>query len=174
MSNQSDFLKNEFWILSWNASVQRALKYNPKKTVSERVKFREHLIEYCDKEIIPKYIDGQSEIEHLSNIMRVCDEANKYNDCDLLSKPYNIGIAQKLLNLQLKYLWCAGLVKQPPHCPVDRIILSKTSLKNKLNWTQIETLGEYKKAIQAIVHTANGMPIALWELEEYNRRNSKR
>lgn len=34
-----------------------------------------------------------------------------------------IGHAQKALNLYLKYMWCAGWVREPPHCPFDRIVL---------------------------------------------------
>lgn len=29
------------------------------------------------------------------------------------------GRAQKMLNMYLKYLWCAGMIDTPPHCPFD-------------------------------------------------------
>ena len=34
----------------------------------------------------------------------------------------NFGIAQKMLNLYLKYMWSLGHIQSPPHFPVDRII----------------------------------------------------
>lgn len=86
-----------------------------------------------------------------------------------MKKVYNIGIAQKLLNLQLKYLWCAGFIGVPPHCPVDRIIISKTYLRDRFNWTQIDGISEYQKAIEAIRSVAQHKSIAVWELENYDR-----
>jgi hypothetical protein len=37
----------------------------------------------------------------------------------------NFGIAQKMLNLYLKYMWSLGNIQEPPHFPVDRIIQIK-------------------------------------------------
>ncbi len=171
MNTQQTFLRNEFWISSWNASVQRALRYQKNKTEAERSAFRDHIIKHCDEAIIPHYKTTQSEAEHIKNIVGLVDFASSFPDKNILAQQYNIGISQKLLNLQLKYLWCLGLIKMPPHCPVDRIILNSTKLKNKMNWTQINSIYEYEKAIEAIKEVAGNKPIALWELETYNRRN---
>ena len=166
---KSKFLRNEFWILSWNASVQRAVKYAKDRTEKDRRSFRDYVIEHCNREIIPRYDKGQTEPEHIANIVELRDVALAYRDKGLLISPYNIGVAQKLLNLQLKYLWCAGLVGIPPHCPVDRIILSHTGLRNRVNWTHITTVSEYEQAIEAIKEKAGGKPIAEWELTTYDR-----
>ena len=166
--NKQNFLRSEFWILSWNASVQRALKYRKKNEV-ERAAFREYIISYCNNRILPKYEKDQSESDHINNIVELYEHASSYPDQELLLKPYNLGVSQKLLNLQLKYLWCVGAVETPPHCPVDRIILNHTKLKNKMNWTQITTIADYMKAIDAIKEVAGDKEIALWELESYDR-----
>ena len=79
----------------------------------------------------------------------------------------------KLLNLQLKYLWCAGMVKKPPHCPVDRIILEKTKLRGKCNWTEIDSIERYEEVIQVFTEQADSegfKHIADWELCNYSRR----
>ncbi len=83
-------------------------------------------------------------------------------------------MAQKLLNLYLKYLWCMGHVAEPPHCPVDRIILAETTLRDRLNWTKITTREQYMSAINALrqVATAQGQSLAVWELLNY-RSNRK-
>lgn len=89
----------------------------------------------------------------------------------LASEGYKFGVAQNLMNLLLKYLWCLGYIPEPPPCPVDRIILSKTSLRGKLNWTQIQSADEYRKAISAIQKVAcqERLSIAQWELREFGR-----
>jgi hypothetical protein len=169
MPPQAEFLRNEFWILSWNASVQRALRYAENAPDAGKREFREAIIRFCNEEIIPCYQDPTSEDKHIGNIVRICDYATQQDKGLLLAKPYNIGISQKLLNLQLKYLWCAGYIERPPHCPVDRIILSKTRLKGKMNWTQITTIDEYMKAISAIRDSAGSQHFTDWEIEAFNR-----
>ena len=88
---------------------------------------------------------------------------------------YRYSSAQKLLNLYLKYQWCLGHVAEPPHCPVDRIVLSMTSLKNKANWTEIDSRHEYMQLIDAIREQADrdGLSIAAWEMTNYRRRQSR-
>jgi len=85
---------------------------------------------------------------------------------------YKLGVAQKLLNLLLKYLWSLGWIKEPPHCPVDRIILGKTALRDQLNWTQMVRQEDYVRAMEAIRRKADaeGLSIAHWELKNFARR----
>jgi hypothetical protein len=63
---------------------------------------------------------------------------------------YKYGVAQKLLNLFLKYLWCLGTIAEPPHCPVDRIIIGKTCYKDK-NWTEIVQRSEQLDKTQRLL-----------------------
>jgi hypothetical protein len=76
------------------------------------------------------------------------------------------------LNLALKYYWCLGLIQEPPHCPVDKIIIDKTVFRGKINWTQMLTEREYLKVISAIGSLAEeqNCSIAQWELNNYERR----
>lgn len=157
-------------MLSWNASVQRAVKYRKDSAERQRKEFRRKVISYCEKEILPHYSSTQSEEKHIENIISLCDYAQAYSDHQLLASPYNIGASQKLLNLQLKYLWCLGLISMPPHCPIDRIVLSYTKLKDHMNWTEISEVSEYREGIKAIREVAGDMALSLWELEIYNRR----
>ena len=170
MSRQTDFLQNEFWILSWNASVQRAVSYRKQSAGKERAEFRRYMIDYCERSILPAYRSSISEEEHVANIVALRDAAQSYAGQRLLTKPYSIGVSQKLLNLQLKYLWCADLRPMPPHCPIDRIVLGYTTLRNRMNWTKISDVGTYRQAIEAIRDVAGDKAIALWELENYDRR----
>ncbi|MBN3196976.1 hypothetical protein [Pectobacterium versatile] len=78
---------------------------------------------------------------------------------------YKFGVAQKLLNLLLKYLWCLGNIPEPPYCPVDRIILEKTSFRGKVNWTIITRTSEYQRAICAIKPIAQSCDLSIAECE---------
>jgi hypothetical protein len=94
-------------------------------------------------------------------------------DTGVLGKDgYKYGVAQKLLNLALKYYWCLGLIKEPPHCPVDKIVIDMTVFRGKVNWTQILTEREYLDIISAIMALAEkeNCSIAQWELNNYERR----
>jgi hypothetical protein len=55
-----------------------------------------------------------------------------------------IGLAQKALNLYLKYLWCLGEIHEPPHCPLDSIVLGQVPGCKDVRWTLIATLGSDK------------------------------
>ena len=39
------------------------------------------------------------------------------------------GVAQKALNIYLKYLWCSNFDVRPPHCPFDYDIISRLNPK---------------------------------------------
>jgi len=62
---------------------------------------------------------------------------------------YRYGVAEKLLNLALKYYWCLGHIPTPPHCPVDRIVIEKTHLRGRVNWTEIKDEPQYRGVIEA-------------------------
>ncbi len=167
--NKKDFLIEEFWMLSWNASVQRAKIYKKGTNEEDRKEFRKDVIDYCTNFIIPMYDLEVAEDKHLANIQSLTNKVSNFSSSRILNDGYKIGVAQKLLNLKLKYLWCLNFIPIPPHCPVDRIILSKTSLKDKMNWTQISTIEEYMDAIYAIKLVAGKKPLAEWELDNFDR-----
>lgn len=166
------FITSEFWILSWNASVQRANIYAVPDVSNTRKKFRDSVIDYAETKLISEYYDPVTESRHLQSILSLSDYGTQSGHCMLGSDGYRIGIAQKLLNLQLKYLWCLSLIPEPPHCPIDRIILGKTALKDSMKWTKISTIEEYQRAIDAVRPLAEslGLSIAEWELQVYDRR----
>ena len=88
---------------------------------------------------------------------------------------FNIGHSQKLINILLKYYWCLGWLKnEPPHCPLDRIVLSKAQIKSEgktPSWTKMDSIEDYKKYIKEIKKIADPKSIAIWELEIFNRRD---
>lgn len=172
-ANQSParaFLTSEFWQLSWSASVQRAGVYRPGLASKARLAFRDQLVEWLDAEVIPDYRASVSETAHVRHLQRTVEHATRIGSAVLADGRYRIGIAQKLVNLQLKYLWCSGLIPEPPHCPVDRVILTQTRHGHSPPaWTRMDSKDGYLDAIRAIGEKAQaaGATIARWELEVY-------
>ena len=179
------FLIDEFYKLSFNAAVQRNKIYSGGDEVKKSnfraqiKKFTAEILEgYCLSEI--------SEQQHLDNLLKLQSASIQYGNI-LIGNMLNIGTVQKILNLNLKYWWCAGWVKStPPHCPVDAIVLKSMlsiAIEHKIKgpsveiirrcrWTRIATIDEYKEVINAIRDILNSSGIkkslADWELHQYN------
>lgn len=118
------FLKNEFWMLSVQGAFQRARIYlkNEKSSVQDeylRDGFRNGFREYIDQKLINDYEVDLSEKKHLSNILAFKHHAESIGYGILYDNNFKYGVAQKLLNLYLKYLWVGGYIKEPIHFPVD-------------------------------------------------------
>lgn len=171
VTTKREYLLNELWILSWGASVQRANLFRQTASDEKKSKFRRAVIGYANKKLIPSYFSQVTEMTHISNISRLSAYGTKVGENVLQKNGYKFGVAQKLINLQLKYLWCLDVVVEPPHCPVDRIIINKTRLREKVSWTKMVDLNEYKEVIAAIREVADrsGQTVARWELEVYDR-----
>src|SRR4030042_3325906 len=154
MKDKIEFVTNELWILAWAASVQRAKLYGEKtdsdKSSMDVTRFRENVIRFLSEKIIPQYVEGCTEEQHYENIETLIAHANEVDPGILGTGGYKYGVAQKLLNLALKYYWCLGLVSEPPHCPIDRIIIGKTRHTGKINWTQITKRSQYEEIIKEV------------------------
>ena len=173
---KAKFIITELLVLAWAASVQRAKLYIEKSDSAKSsiavTKFREEVIKFLRRDIIPKYKYGCTEEQHYKNIEALIAHANKIDPGILCGQGYKYGVAQKLLNLALKYYWCLGFISEPPHCPIDRIIISKTKYKGKINWTKILKRSEYEEVINEVKALAQreGLSIPQWELKHYSRR----
>lgn len=165
------FLEYEFWMLAWAGSVQRNITYKENASESEKTEFRKKMHDILKDKILPQYKVTLDSDKHVKNIKKIIDEANNFGS-SFLEGSYKFGTAQKLLNLTLKYHWCMGWIEEPPHCPVDRIIISETHLEGKLNWTDITDLNVYEQAIEAINIKAleKNLSLAEYELQVFSRR----
>lgn len=153
--SQTKFIQEEVWMLTYGASFQRAYAYV--KDASEKTKghFKVMTSGYID-DMLSQYRDGSvSEEEHVENIKRVSEYSANFSEI-FIGGRINFGIAQKMVNLYLKYQWCLGNIAEPPHFPVDRIIqekLIKSARKNKIApiqlkpWTQFKDESHYLKVI---------------------------
>jgi len=114
--------------------------------------------------------------EHAKNISTLADTLTERH-CDILRNGrFRIGSAQKGLNLYLKYLWCAGEIIAPPHCPIDGGLIVKLGSAFRGNsWTQIDDIEQYKKVIAAAQNKGKkeAKSLAEWELHYWNDENVK-
>lgn len=171
MNPQQTFINTEVWILTFGGAFQRANIYADKVSEKQRRDFREALILKVEKNLLPQYKSEVSEEKHIQNILEIVAYSHEHTP---ILKPGQLyfGVAQKLLNLYLKYQWCLGNIAQPPHFPVDRIIQQKLKFKPIINWTSMKSEEEYKSIIECARKDAEekGISLAEWELEEFARR----
>lgn len=179
------FLNNEIWTLTFGGAFQRANVYSKNYPESIRIAFRKALRKEIEKLVKEKYSKKVSENEHLINIKSIV-AFSKTLKIEKENIPINFGVAQKMLNLYLKYLWALEVLEfDPPHFPVDRIIqleFNKLAKKHKLKtqtvepWTQFNDASKYldvinfAKIIINNIDAYNHFSLAQLELTLFDRR----
>lgn len=178
MKMKLDFLQNEIWILTFAGGFQRTKIYTGTINEEQRSDYRKLLRNYIEGIVEESYQKDVSEEEHLVHIQSIVNYSDSLEEFQKNAK-MNFGVAQKLLNLYLKYLWCMEVLKfAPPHFPVDRIIqerLNEKAKEYKLKslkiepWTQFEDKNKYMAVIdfaREIIKESNGqLNYSLPELE---------
>ena len=174
--DKKKFISNEIWMLTFSAAFQRAYIYSG-GSEEDKKQFRNHLRNFIDREIFPKYLNQVNDEEHLNSINEIVESSKSFER--ILNKgKINFGISQKILNLYLKYRWCIGAIQTPPpHFPVDRRIqeISKYH-KNMFSWTQLTDSKKYMDFIEhvrEIVRNSNEyQSIAEYELKNFERQKN--
>ena len=115
---------------------------------------------------------NMSDDDHCNNISGLAESINNEYAEILIRKKFRIGVAQKLLNIYLKYLWCMNIISNPPHCPFDSGIVSllEGDARNYL-WTKSDSIVEYRNVVYAAREKAkfSNQSLAEWELTEYQK-----
>jgi len=127
-------------------------------------------------EIENKYDTMLSEEEHVQFILNTANKLTDNIGQYLRNEEFRIGITQKLINMHLKYLWCSGVVSEPPHCPIDGIIRDKVKVeypKFNYDWISSNSIEDYTSAVATLHQQAESksQTIAQWELREFRRRD---
>lgn len=154
---KKQFINSEIWILTFAGGFQRANVYKDNPSEKARLAFRQAIRSHIETLVATQYHNSVSEEGHLQNIWEISRKANKLK-IDGLEANLNFGIAQKLLNLYLKYRWSLGTLKaEPPHFPVDRMIqeaLNREAKKYGVKllkiepWTQFDSEEKYLAVIR--------------------------
>ena len=118
------------------------------------------------------YTSPVSEQDHVRNIRALADQVSVCCGHFLANGRVRFGVAQKELNLFLKYLWCADRLLAPPHCPFDAVVIGTLPNEVRVAWTKIETEGPYLRLVEAAKVKAEGESLAKWELRVWNSTRS--
>jgi hypothetical protein len=110
---------------------------------------------------------GVSDDRHIDKIVQLADGVTKDPTEALHGSRYRIGTAQKAVNLYLKYLWCADLIAEPPHCPFDNQIIGRLPNvpREWRNWTTVDDPEAYERWVQEARTLARDRSLARWELD---------
>lgn len=134
-------------------------------------RFARHLRHALEK-FLPEYRKSVSDERHCANIERLSDELSAKHKKALHGGRFRIGSAQKALNLYLKFMWCLGRIRQPPHCPFDAIVLAKIPGSETVKWTQLDDISKYREIVKNARKGAGKIKLAKWELEVYGKRTA--
>jgi hypothetical protein len=161
------FILREISSMTLAAATQRSGLYKPGTPEKARRPFHESLRALLE-ELAKAYTAPVGEEMHIRNIERVTLELSTKHQDVLAASGMRIGLAQKALNLYLKYLWCLGEIHEPPHCPIDAIVLKRVPGYQDVCWTRMKTIKEYCDIIAAAKTVSKGVSLAVWELALYN------
>jgi hypothetical protein len=150
-----------------SASFQRAGVYAT--GISEKDK-RAFVVQFRAKlrSLERVYKQSVSEEDHIRNIETFADKLSLEFPRVLAGGKMRTGVAQKAVNLYLKFLWCFGWIPEPPHCPIDSIVLAAVGDTDK--WTKLDGIKEYRKKIAKIKQVAGDQSLAEWECTLWNSK----
>ena len=165
-SDKDKFLADVAFGIALAGTAQRGKVYRRESSADERKNFRSAL--RCALENLAQQYDAPvTDDRHVSNIDDLARTLSKQHPEALNASSFRIGSAQKALNLYLKMLWCFDRIPTPPHCPFDRVVLSRVPGCESVKWTQLDSLPEYERIVRRARSVSNGVSLADWELHLY-------
>ncbi|MXZ48100.1 MAG: hypothetical protein F4Z13_02410 [Candidatus Dadabacteria bacterium] len=171
------FLERETLMLTINGALNTRNRNYPiycNTDKKKRDEFRESLRGQLNLKL-EEYRAGEVQDDrHIANIKNLSYTLSRHHHEILFKGKFRIGTAQKALNLYLKYGWARGIIPEPPHCPIDSIVLKEINKYPsdarceicRKTWTEIDTIEEYLHFIDKARIEANkkGQTLARWEL----------
>lgn len=161
------FLRDEFFSFTLAAVAQRGNIYRPGLKETDRSLLHRVLRQELHQ-ISQAYESTSPEADHVQRIVALSASVSSAAGSVLEAGRFRIGSAQKALNLYLKYLWCAGWIGTPPHCPFDAIVLRRVPGSRDVAWTRLDTEADYLQVVANAKAAAHGQSLAEWELALYN------
>ncbi|WP_445178075.1 hypothetical protein [Pseudomonas sp. McL0111] len=174
-NNKKRFLRYELGLLSLNAALStrngEAPVYAKGVGFHQRTKEKKVFRGFLEK-LEHIYAKGNvTEKQHIEFIQKTADDISEVLGNKLHNGRFRIGVAQKLINLHLKYLWATGHIGEPPHCPIDGIVRDKAKIS--YDWTTSDSIKAYAQAVQDLKKVASTRTLSVWELEEFRRRDEQ-
>ena len=153
---------------SLRAALQRNKTYVNGTSTNDRKVFRDAWAALI-VETATKYKQEVTDPVHCHNVAQITESLSNRFAPILMGDRLRFGTSQKAFNLYLKCLWrLKELGRQPPHCPIDRIVLQKA--KSPGSWTKSDSVQEYESWIDAIRKCAltERKTLADWEYDVWN------
>jgi hypothetical protein len=168
LNPKKEFLLSQALLSAEIASLQRASVYSSRASDLDRQNLCE-ILRVTLVEIAGQYTKPVSEDAHIQNIVRLANTISSKCTVSLVNGRFRFGIAQKALNLYLKYLWCLEQIPMPPHCPFDSRVMAKLPSIVQVSWTRLDDISAYLALVAAAkqVAAATGQSLAEWELSVY-------
>lgn len=160
------FLSEEFLTMSVFGALGRSRTYAQTATDCDKGKVRLALRAKL-AQTAQEYASSVTEDRHVQKIRRIADELSAEHQHCLRAGRFRVGIAQKALNLYLKYLWCQGRIPTPPHCPFDRRMIDRIPGADTQNWTELDNIDDYLQLVAAAKRASAGRTLSEWELETW-------
>jgi hypothetical protein len=165
---EDEVIKGSLWQVTVYAAFQRAKVYSSNAEVSDKKGVKQTLEQEINKRL-PKYTNPVSEKSHIANIAAIAKAIDKKWSASLDQGSIPIGVVQKAFNLYLKLMWCMKEIHEPPHCPLDKIIIDRLPYKHRKSWTKIRDIETYKILVVHLKKKTGGKSLAVWELETYEK-----
>lgn len=170
-NQQDEFLHDEIWILTFAGGFQRANVYADGISEKTRRNFRADIREKVSNLVSLHYADSTVGTEaHMDHLVHLKNWIDSSYPALLRAGEIKLGVVQKIFNLYLKYQWCRGEIKMPPHCPFDRIVIQQLDLNRDVAWTRMNSVDEYRFLVGEAQRKAGKKSIAEWELECFSPR----
>ncbi len=168
---KNEVILSSLWQVTIYASFQRARVYTSDADNEIRKGVKESLESAINSKLI-HYIERKvTEKDHVKYIKQISKKINtKWGDY-LLENEIPIGVVQKSFNLYLKLMWCLKKIKEPPHCPKDKVIIDFLPRKHRTSWTKIRDIETYNNLITnlKVLAEKKKLSLAKWELSEYKK-----
>lgn len=175
MTEREEFLRQTALFNAIGAAFQHALIYLDGIDNYAKEKLKRDLEEHL-RRVETQYRGSVSPEKHLHTIADVVKGMSRKHPHILKNGRFRVGIAQKAVNIYLKLLWCYGWIPEPPHCPIDSIVLAEVG-DRKTKWTKMDDIEDYLAAIERIQayirQTGEMMSLSKWELYVWNNRRKK-
>ena len=166
---QLSFLEYEFTTSSLLAALATRRKTHPTYAANATDQHRETVKLWLKSYLVQlgkrHQLRSLSEEEHLQEIRVLAAEASRIHARALHDGRFRFGVAQKLVNLYLKYLWSVGIVSAVHHCPLDGIINSEANLGYE--WNTSDSEEEYVHAIFKLRTHVGGEVLQDWEIRAF-------
>ena len=172
---KDDLIQNVIFSVSKNAAFQRNKIYGKEKLSPNDSKIFKVYLKCKLTGILAEIAShlNYTDEEHYKTITRFAEEISHDYRLWLKDGLLHIGTAQKLINVFWKMSWLLQKdVPTPLHCPFDGIIIKNLdSSVNKMKWTNMTSISDYKLLVAATKSKLKGESIAHWELINYNNWN---